>query len=209
MGSTKISRQHFRRLPQAQLAIFTENVVTRLKNNPVYSALQTQVAALETTDQQFSAALAAARSGGRAAIVAKDQLREQIFAQLNTLADALDVLAQGNELMLVNAGFEVKNNMTRSPKVLNAPQVIRANSTGRIGEVQVYLSDESPNWVRQHGIEISSDGGATYQNGHYDSRTRFVLTNLPREKNVMLRFRALGRGDLKSPWSEPVFVAVL
>jgi hypothetical protein len=208
---TSISRQSYRRIPQAALSVFARNVAQRLKENPAYSTLSKEADLLDTTQQAFAVALVNAADGGRDARILKNQLLQSLQTQLDEISLLVDRLAQGNPALVVQAGFDLRvvNTGARSVSVLAPPVAMRVASNGRIGEVQVQLSDAQPELVRQHSIEYSTDGGQTFQNGHYDSRMRFTLRDLPREKNLMLRFRALGRGDVKSAWSEPVAVAVL
>lgn len=208
---TSISRQAYRRIPQAALSVFARNVAQRLKENPAYSTLSKEADLLDTTQQAYAVALVAAADGGRDARTQKNQLFEVLQNQLDEISTLIDRLAQGDSLLIVQAGFEPKmiSPGVRSTSTLEPPAVLRIASNGRIGEVFVQLSDAWPTLVRQHGIEYSVDGGQTFQNGYYDSRMRFTLRNPPREKNLLLRFCALGRGNTKSAWSEPVTVAVL
>ena len=211
MRQQLVSRQSYRRISQEQLSVFARNVAKRLKKNPLYSTLTNEATLLDTTQQQYASALALWRDGGRDARIAKDQLRDAILVQLGDLSGAVDLLANGNPGIVLNAGFDLRRtgSVSRAATSIQPPTIVRVASNGRIGEVSVYLTDEAPRSVRQHGVEYSTDGGQTYQNGHYNSRTRFTLRDLPREKDLKLRFRALGAGDLKSIWSEPVTVAVL
>jgi hypothetical protein len=209
MTKTKIWRQAYRRLRQAQLAVYAQNVVQRTKDNPAYASLQTFITALDTLQQRYAQALASAQDGGRAGIVAKEQLKAQVLAQLGALADALNDFADGDPTLIANAGFDLLPESTRNLDILPPPVVLRAVSTGKSGELRIILQDAFPNLVRHHGIEYSNDDGKTYQNNTYDSRSRFILRDLPRASTILLRFSSLGRGNNRSAWSQAVAAAVL
>lgn len=206
--SSKISRRHYRRVPQSELIAYSENILARTKNVEAFAFMQSEVQALETPHEQFRIALAASLNGGRAEIAHKNQQMKALVAALDQVANALETRANGNPTMILDAGFSVVplSNRVDAPET---PEILRIGSTGRKGEVQVQLDDADPRAVLTHGVEYSEDQGQTWHNGTYRSQRRFVLENLPSSSALFIRIRSIGRSDRLSKWTEPAVVAVL
>ena len=90
------------------------------------------------------------------------------------------------------------------------PTNVFVKSTGNEGELEVTFKllnrEHVLNVAAEHRI-VNTD--APYQNGTYFSREKGLIKNLPSHSMVEVRFRALGRDDLKSGWTTPITVPVL
>jgi hypothetical protein len=208
MDEVRILRQQYRRLRQADLATFSEHVVKQTLDAPTFAPIRPLIAEFDALQKQYAVALAGTLTGNREAQVVKDDVRLKLLAKLNEVADGVDKLAAGVAAVIVAAGFEIRQPALRFSGVLTPPLVVSVRSTGFRGEVMVNLRDAFPRAVRTHGIEISSDGGATWTNSSYNSRSRFRLGKLPNHRELQIRFNTIGRGDTRSEWSEAVLVAV-
>jgi len=92
---------------------------------------------------------------------------------------------------------------------LHPPEIVRAFSTGKKGELRINLRNFFPKAVRTHAFEYSLDQGASWKNGEYNSNRTFVVNGLPHAAEMWIHVKSLGSGAAKSGWSEPMVVAVL
>ncbi len=141
----------------------------------------------------------------------RNAAQQGLVQALDQLATALELLEQGNGQLIINAGFLLQQDTgLRYSGRLPAPVILRANSTGKKGEVRMLIDDMAPvSAVTNHAIEYSVDRGNGWQNGQYNSHRNFVASGLPPARDLWLRVKTLGRGNNRSEWSEPVVVGVL
>ncbi len=207
---TKIARQAYRRTRQTDLASFADNVLQRTNGIPAYATIQPVITALTVPLTRYKETLAAARNRGASEVLAKNLARTELLRQLDIVADATETLAAGNPQIIVDAGFSLQQSSgQRFAGELPRPVILRAQSTGRKGEVRIVLDDIVPAAVRTHAIEYSLDRGIGWQNGEYNSRRNFIAKGLPHAPELWIHLKSIGNGDSKSQWSEPVAVAVL
>ncbi|MDX1910037.1 MAG: hypothetical protein SFV22_01060 [Saprospiraceae bacterium] len=206
--NNKISRRHYRRVPQSALIAYSENILIRTRDVAQFAFLQNEVKALETPLEQYRAALAAALNGGRAEIAQKNNQLKALIAALDAVANSLEAHAESSQTMILDAGFSVVIPPARI-ETPETPEIQRISSTGRKGELLVLLNDADPRAVLTHGIEYSDDQGQTWKNGIYRNQRRFILTDLPSSPQLFIRIRSIGRADRLSKWSDPVLTAVL
>lgn len=210
MAIKKIARQAYRRLPENELYHFIDNVYRRMKEVPAYASLQVRVDALFIPLQQYVSALAAARNRGISEILVKNLMRKTVIGLVDELVPELEILAAGREQLIVQAGFRVQlaNGARFKGGVLPAPQIVRAISTGKKGQIRISLKNTFPRAVRTHAFEFSLDQGLTWSRSEYNSNINFVVNGLPHAPDMWVRVRSLGAGTNKSEWSETVIVAV-
>jgi hypothetical protein len=210
MLNAKIARRAYRRGRQADLASFADNVFNRTNNVPAYASVQSSVTNLTPLLTRYKETLAAARNRGVSEVLAKNIARIELMRQLDVIADMVETLADGNPQIIVDAGFSLQQSSgQRFAGELPPPVILRAQSTGKKGEVRIVLDDLIPGAVRTHAIEYSLDRGIGWQNGEYNSRRNFIAKGLPHASELWIHLKSIGNGDSKSQWSEPVAVAVL
>lgn len=161
--------------------------------------------------ETYTNSLTEAQNRGRSEVLAKNNAQAALVQQLDVIATNLNLLAQGDAQMIVNAGFTLQQSTgVRYTDKLPAPVVVRAVSTGKRGEVRIVLDDQVPaTVVATHAVEYSLDRESGWQNGTYHSHRSFVADGLPRAEALWLRLKSIGHGNKRSDWSEPVVVAVL
>lgn len=210
LTNVKIARTDYQRAPQNELSTFAAHVVSRMKGVKAYESLDSLVQSLDAASATYRAALTAARSRSTAEIHAKGLAKFNLLDLLNQLATALEALAGDDSQLIVETGFSlVQSSGLRYAGKLPAPVIRRASSTGRKGELRLNIANTFPQAVRMHAIELSYDRGQTWQNGNYNSHRVFTLTNIQFSSELWVRVAALGAGDSRSTWSEPVVTAVL
>lgn len=208
----RISRLDYRRINNDQLTAFVNNLLDRTAGKPEFAFLQKEVAGLVQPLERYKACLIAAVNRGRIEIAARNAARDQLMYLLDRVVSILELNEEDTQERILEAGFNLQSRTNRRPRGgnhLSAPVVVHAMSTGRKGELQILLEHEAPRNVLNYAIEYSHDQGTSWQNGRYHSRPKFVLGELPSQKTLQFRFRALGRLSAKSPWSSPVSADVL
>lgn len=206
---TKVSRRAYQRTRQTELASFARNVFIRIAEDPAYAFLKTQSAALSTALEQYESALATARNRGRVEVAVKNAAQKTLTVALNKVADVLDEQVANDSTLITGAGFSQQQSPTRFKGRIAPPEVVRVGSTGRKGEIRVQLSDAVPGVVLTHAMEYSEDKSASWKNGVYHTHNNFLVDGLPATGDLWLRFKAIGRANNKSNWSEPITAAVL
>ena len=110
----KIARRDFRRATQISIVNFTETVLARTAGNPAFQALQPVLQPLRPLLDDYQLKLVAANNRGLSETLAKKTAWAALLAQLETVATNLELLAQQNEQVIVDAGFRVqRSNLVR------------------------------------------------------------------------------------------------
>ena len=193
----------FKQLNQDGLAIYANNVITLMTANPIFASLSTNVAALKVCYDAYSTALTNNVNGGRISTIEKDKCKKVVENQLTEVALLVDILAKGEENMILAAGFNVRKAENASYTSLKAPNVIKVVNESDAGVVSIEL--EKVPGATNYGIEkrIMVDGQpvTAWMNGEYSSACKTQLKGLESGKIYQLHFRAIGNGGLVSPWS--------
>lgn len=210
MTKVKIARMPYQRARKSSLAAFSENVLKRTLNVAAYQAIQGEVEPLPALLTTYRNALVAAHNLGRSETTAKNLAQTALIRQLDAVAAALETLAGEDVQLVIDAGFTVHQSLgLRYSDQLPQPSIVKAESTGKKGEIRLLIDDIVPKAVLTHAVEFSTDQGVTWQNGTYNSYRNFIVKDLPHTRDLWLRLRSIGHGDNKSEWSEIVSVAVL
>lgn len=163
---------------------------------------------MKTRYDAYVVALANNVNGGRIATIEKDKCKKEAKTQLSNLALLVDLLAQGNESIIMAAGFDVHQS-PNSYTSLTAPNVLKLINESEAGLVTVQLSKVLG--ATNYGIEkrIKVEGEETpWMNGAYSSALKFQLSDLESAKIYQFQFRGIGNKGLVSPWSSIAEVLV-
>ncbi len=196
------------RLNDAALIQFAANISQRIIDNPQFSSLKDEGLALQERVQTFSTTVMAASDGSRTKIAKKRRLKPELVADLEKLAAQVNVLANRDESIIFQAGFDVRRKQPSS-RYAEISQVTRVKGRqgSQPGEV-VLEFDAVPNALI-YAAEWSADNGQTWHNGIYPSSRRAIIQGLPVRTDVLFRVCAIGTGQRKGLHSDPVrmFVA--
>jgi hypothetical protein len=138
----------------------------------------------------------------------------QVIATRTLLADSLDKLARGLELvpnvteaMLATSGFDLRKSPVFSGETVAAPGNVRLKQTGVSGVIQV-LSDAVP---RASAYEMqyteNPNAGPWLDGGTFASTRGIGVSGLTRGKDYWVRLRAVGTNG-PGPWSDPATILV-
>jgi hypothetical protein len=198
----------FSRLGQDALATYAKNCITLMTANAQYASLNNSIAVLKQSHDAYSEALSNNVNGGRLATMEKDKCKKDLNKQLSSVAYLVDLLADGEDSIIMAAGFDVRK-AAASYDVLAAPDVLKLTNEPTAGLLTVQLGRVMG--ANVYGVEkrIKTDGEPqAWVNGEYSSALKFQLTGLQSGKTYQFQFRGIGNKSLVSPWSSTVEVLV-
>lgn len=200
----KVVLSAFAKLGQDALAVYASNVVNLMTTDTQFASLSAATAELKTCYDAYSLALNNNVNGGRVATIDKNNCKDALLSQLKKVALLVDILANGDEAIIMAAGFDVRKD-SESYTSLSAPDVLKLINETEAGLVTVRLAKVGG--ASNYGIEkrIKPEGEETaWQNGDYSSALKFQLKGLTSGKTWQFRFRGIGNKGLVSPWSSVV-----
>jgi hypothetical protein len=205
-----VNRRVYRNAPQAELAMFSNNTLQRIRSNPEFGFLTDASIELETRLNNYQNALSAAQNRGLVEVSAKREAREKLVEALDAIVDLLESQHELSETRILEAGFKPNDGPVRTAEVPPVPKVVKAIPTGNRGEVKVHLNTwEGANRARLlHMCEYSDDQGQTWKYGLFNPAQRFLINGLPPLSTIQLRFRSVAPNGKASLWSEVVEAAV-
>ncbi len=205
-----IAHKSFTRISQDALAVYANQVIQLMSENPQFSHLKAEIDALKKSYDAFFIALVNIVNGGRIATLEKENRKKDLLKQMNTVATLVDFQAQGDESIILAAGFDV-HKTRKSCTGLPAPNVLKIVNETEKGLVTIQLEKVAN--VLVYGIEkrikTEEPTESTWINGDYTSASRTQLRGLESGKTYQFQVRAVGKGGLVSAWSamQEVFVS--
>jgi hypothetical protein len=197
-----IALNAFTKLSQDALSVYANQVITSMTSNKQFSSLKTEIEALKKCYEAYSVALVNNINGGRIATLEKDNCKTALLEQLSSIALLVELLAKGEESIILAAGFSVRK-AANSYSSLTPPSVLKITNESDKGIVTIQLEKVAGATV--YGIEkrikTESSPDAGWTNGDYTSACRTQLKGLESGKIYQFKFRAIGSKGLVSDWS--------
>ncbi len=210
MNSKKatVSLKFKSRLQEDKLLIFSINVHTRITNDPTFSSISEEVKkALGDANTAYEELLQKAVKGSVLDTVKKNDGKQLVIDLLYKVAQSVNVIANGEESVILAAGFEVRKQAARREADPSPITDLVVQPMLVAGEVHCKWTKSADS--NKTAFEWTEDmEPRQWHNGEYSDGGKLLIKGLPSKKNVLIRARALGSGNRKSPWSEaiPVFV---
>ena len=205
-----VSLGAFKQLQQDSLNTYAKNVVQLMTTDPLFVSLSAAVATLKTVRDAYSVALTNNVTGGQITTIEKNNCKTDLLNQMNDVALMVDILAKGNNAIILAAGFDLPK-PRKSYTSLDAPDVLSVTNESKPGLVTVQLVkvEGATNYGVEKRIITTENPETAWVNGEYSSALKFELENLESGKTYQLRFRSLGNKGLVSIWSaiQEVFVS--
>lgn len=195
----------FKRMTQAKGVAFAKVIVQRVMEDPQFVGLVSKGEQLKITIATYEVAAANASDGGKKLILIKNEAYTPIMEQLDDLADAVEALAKGNDVIILAAGFE----LMAEPKAVNELPIPTGlelkNDPDHTGVAFVKWTSERG--VTNTGIEYQKVGTTEWKNGGFSSASTAILTGLESGAYYNIRVYFIGRKGLQSDPSD--FLTVL
>lgn len=197
------------KLSDSGLATFAINVLTRMKGNPRFASIQTPLldTDLPGAIERYNRALQEAADGGRTKISEKRVAHDALIQMLEVVANHVNIIALGDETILLDSGFGIRQHITSSIAELQQVQGLQISQAGASADV-VLTYDRVPH-ARFYSVEWSLDGGQTWINGVHSTALRSVVKGLPARVDVLFRVTAMGSGQRRGIPSDAVRFFVL
>lgn len=195
-------------MKDGQISPFGHNVKDRVGTNPFFRNFAT----LATNDlnaalEVYDAAQAKALKNSSENTAIKNSAKEKVLDILSVIAKNVDIVASGDETIILAAGYEVQKSRTRYE---GDPGVV----TGLVVEPTLTEGEVLCKWMKGEHCEKTAfeweaaDKPDEWHNGNYANGSKLLIKDLPSRKTVRIRARSLGSQNRKSPWCEPVPVFV-
>lgn len=202
----KIISLDFKRLPQADLAQFANNVINCMTKDEQFITLKPFVDTLKADYDAFTTAVSNAVNGGTILIREKNRKMDDLKAELETVAIQVEALANENEDMVEAAGYKVRETPKPITELVPPTALTVLNVSDKSGAVK--LSWKPTPGAVTYGIERLYAGETTWQNGDYSTGSSTVITDLKPGSQITFHLRAIGTKGKKSGWSQEVTVWV-
>jgi hypothetical protein len=129
-----------------------------------------------------------------------------VIDQLIDLADSVEKLAKGDDVVVIAAGFEVRPEPV-AIKEISTPTNLSIVNAPKTGEVK--LTWKRDYGVVNYGILYQIQGEIEWKNGTYSTTREAILSGFVPGTIVNAKIYALGHRGLKSDATEPVSVMVI
>jgi hypothetical protein len=196
-------------LTQPALAVFASSVVNLMTTDAQFSGLSEDVKELKKRSDAYNLALSDTVNGGRIATITKNNCLKDLLDQLGIIINMVDVLANGDESIILAAGFQVRkaNNPITS---LDVPNVLKVENEKATGIINIVL--EKVLGAVLYGIEkrilVEGQPDGEWTNGDYISSCKTKLSGFEPATKYEIRFRAIGIKGMISGWSTSTSVWV-
>ncbi len=198
----------FKSKHDADLDRFAETVLKNLSGNPVFEPIKTLVDVdLRNAVTAYNSALIANETGGKPTTATKNEKRAALLVVLDLVARNVDLIAQGNEPLILETGFAAGGRIQHIPKEIAKANIKQAKRGDAPCEVD--LEVERLAAAELFAVEWSADQGQNWNNGTYSSKRKFKLLTTAPKTDTLIRVRGLGRKERKGPWSEPVSLFIV
>ena len=179
-----------------------------MNNSPDFAAEQPLIELLQVKKEAYEVSKALAANRDSVKVALKNECHGAFIEQLDRIADAVEMRADGDIKIPQKAGFTTVSSSTRTIEdFLVVPENVKVTNEDRLTVVKAAWKRD-PDAVN-YGIEwMEVKEGAAWQNGTYSTGSSVLLTGLPSGKYVMVRVYSIGRKGRKSDPTEPITILV-
>lgn len=200
----------FKKLAQAKLPPYSQNVLDRTKDKAPYAEAAKEVETLQLAHDHYIRALAASQTGGKAETEAKNKAKKELEMALETLAKKLMDIRPDDGLYYVEAGYDLKDTTKRHDGPIPMPINVMAHVSTTPGTVKLHFTLPQPGRVVNNEIAYQIKGTTEWIALSRSTRLFNTIEDLPRAQTLILRVRSIGRGyNNLSAWTISNEVPVL
>ena len=190
----------FIQITPPEKASYYRNVVTKVTGNPLFPTLIISLADLNAALDKFEADILAARDGGHLAVAVMHDSEIAIDKMFRALAHYVDMIADGDETIILSAGFQATKDL--APRVKSPLSAFDGDHSGSI-KITYRAIDRAGSYI----IQWSKDALPTTESGWEVlatvTQTTYMLNNLVVGCYYYFRVAAV-TPDGVTDFSEPV-----
>lgn len=201
MANPKI-RTDFSRYSDSNLDVKAKTIIAAMTGNPNFPSPVPPLAEVSAASADYSAALVAAKNGGKTEVAVKDQKRAALESLLITLAAYVTMVAKNDRAIMISSGFDLVKEREPLPP-LEKPEIIKVVDGTNAGELQVIISPVTgaTNYMYQYTLDpLSAQSNWAGQNS---TLSKALLKDLESGKKYWCRVVAYGRNE-QLVYSDPV-----
>ena len=196
--ATKVSFG-FGRLSDTELDNFAQGVIDAMTGNTAFPTPPVTLANLQTAQDDFTARMAAAQTGGLADTAAKNNSRQTLITMLRDVAAYVQIKCNNDPAILLSSGFQMQST-NRAQVELAQPQSLSLKN-GAAGQLIGRVDPVKSASMYEGRIKpIDGDWLPSVFTG--DSQ-HIIFNGLTRGKDYTAQVRALGGSTGQSDWSDP------
>ncbi len=196
----KRTSRRFNQAPDLEVSKQAGKNIVGFTGNPDVPNPPATIAEITAKKDAFDQWIVKAANGGKYETEQKDASRVDLLKLLNKDASYTDIMCDGDEGIILSAGFEAVNT-NRSQVVLEAPVIIGA-SYAQEGEIKLRVKGDRHRKAIQGRIKpLGGEFGPVIT---FQSSRRIIFEALLAGTTYVMELCGLGGATGKSDWSEPI-----
>lgn len=204
----------FKRFSIPEEIVFGQNIIDQMTANAViFTTPDVPLATMQTVNDNLADTAEDAESGDHAKVAAMHAADKEWDTTFGTQADYVDRIANGNETIILQSGFNATKSETTPASIPNAPVVTEAKVNALPGSVHVeveyqqgvknylyfFSSSDSPIDLENHEFSLAQNPGVV---GFISDNHRKVdFNNLPSGTTLYLSVAAQNTAGISVPSS--------
>jgi len=194
------------RLNPRSLVLFTRRIINKMTGNADFSTPQPTLVDMEAKLTEFENMATAAIDGSKAQVYSRNESSKELKTMLRTLANYVSLTADGDGVVILSSGFDVRSDPEPAPPLTN-PQDLKASRSSRSGEVDLDWTTVSN--ALNYQVEFSTIDpimpAVEWVQSGVSSKSKYSVDNLTVGQFYWFRVKAYGRDDA-SGYSDPALV---
>jgi len=188
-------------MAEGNLGKFALNVAGKMDGNAFFPNPKVTPKQLTDKANEFIVAVANCVDGTSVDTAHKNNVKTQLIALLDSLADDIESTAQGNVEMLSSTGYNLTNPNVVSPTPVGAVTITNINN---VASTKLGLDLDVQGSVWSVTVQMMTAPNAWVTLGVFTDLNDVVLTNLVPGTVYTLRACAMAAGNQQSEWCAPV-----
>ena len=200
MAKYRILRNYAKK-PDTGVGEFTLHVATCMTGNPVYTTPIVTPDILRSKAGDLATAVSACTDGTKKDTAHKNVLRADLISTLDSVADYVERIAEGDLEKLLSSGFDVLTTGANAPAPV-APTSIMTVTNVATTKFGVTVAPAAHAWAVQ--FHLRAAGGAWFFTEAFTDLRHIVIPGLIPGTLYEMRVQVLGSKNQRSEWSESV-----
>lgn len=195
------------RYTDSEFSVKTATIAQNLSTSPDFATLAEIGATIKTKSDSFSSVLARMPEGNKQLTLEKNQIRFDLENLLGTTALKVQDLSNGDERMILSAGFDVK----RKPApvgLLERPTGVEANPGRNRGSLEISWNVVPNSYIYELEYTEAPSTETSVWLRTSNTKRKIVLENLTRGKAYVIKVAGAG-SDPGRVWSDEIVSYVM